>query len=165
MDISQDRRNAVVCCSSERRLGSTFEFFSSSLEVQGTRYVDWLGLSPPVRLAETVNQQQSFCDSARLACSQFSFTDSAVMSKASQQGLARDLISLIHQPAHSPELNPTEHIWEEIREKYLHNIAFSSLYQFEQTLFVALNELEKDPTRLTSLTNFPYMKITHMNAT
>src|SRR5512135_668733 len=33
-------------------------------------------------------------------------------------------IRLIPQPAYSPELNPVEHIWEEIREKAFYNRAF-----------------------------------------
>src|SRR5215469_1008321 len=36
-------------------------------------------------------------------------------------------IRLIPQPAYSPELNPVEHIWDELREKYFHNRNFSSL--------------------------------------
>jgi len=36
-------------------------------------------------------------------------------------------IRLIFQPAYSPEVNPVEHLWEELREKYLHNLVFSSL--------------------------------------
>lgn len=36
-------------------------------------------------------------------------------------------IRLIFQPAYSPEVNPVEHLWEKLREKYLHNRAFSSL--------------------------------------
>jgi len=30
-------------------------------------------------------------------------------------------------PPYSPELNPQEHIWDELREKYFHNQAFDSL--------------------------------------
>lgn len=74
-------------------------------------------------------------------------------------------ISLIPQPAHSPELNPTEHLWEEIREKYLHNIAFDSLDQLEDVLCLGLNELGNDPDRLSSLTHSPYLNITSLNAT
>ena len=36
-------------------------------------------------------------------------------------------IRLIEQPAYSPEVNPVEHVWEELREKYLHNRVFPSL--------------------------------------
>ncbi len=32
-----------------------------------------------------------------------------------------DNIRLLPQPAYSPELNPVEHIWEELREKHFHN--------------------------------------------
>ena len=35
-------------------------------------------------------------------------------------------IRLILQPAYSSELNPVEHIWDELREKYFHNRIFSS---------------------------------------
>ncbi len=34
---------------------------------------------------------------------------------------------MIPQPAYSPELNPVEHIWDELREKYFHNRIFPSL--------------------------------------
>jgi transposase len=36
-------------------------------------------------------------------------------------------IRLIEQPAYSPEVNPVKHVWEELREKYLHNRVFPSL--------------------------------------
>ncbi|MBF0157773.1 MAG: transposase [Magnetococcales bacterium] len=40
-------------------------------------------------------------------------------------GMAKQTV--LRQPSHSPELNPTEHIWEELREKHFHNKAFNSL--------------------------------------
>lgn len=36
-------------------------------------------------------------------------------------------IRLIPQPAYSPELNPVEHIWDKLREKYFYNRIFPSL--------------------------------------
>jgi hypothetical protein len=30
-------------------------------------------------------------------------------------------------PAHCPELNPTEHIWDEVREKFFPNLVFDSM--------------------------------------
>ncbi len=49
-------------------------------------------------------------------------------------------IRLIEQPAYSPEVNPVEHLWEELREKYLHNRLFSSLDPLIEVLCQALNE-------------------------
>jgi hypothetical protein len=45
----------------------------------------------------------------------------------SQESIVPATIRLLEQPAYSPEVNPVEHLWEELREKYLHNRLFSSL--------------------------------------
>lgn len=74
-------------------------------------------------------------------------------------------IRLIRQPAHSPELNPVEHIWEEIREKHFYNKALKTLDDVEQTLCNGLIELNSNPEKVRSMTNFPYLNITYMNAT
>jgi len=73
-------------------------------------------------------------------------------------------IRLVPQPARSPELNPVEHLWEELREKTLSNLSFSSLEELENTLCTGLNQLAAEPHRLRSLTDFPYMRITSCNA-
>ena len=36
-------------------------------------------------------------------------------------------IYFIFQPPYSPEVNSTEHIWEELREKYMHNKIYNSI--------------------------------------
>lgn len=69
-------------------------------------------------------------------------------------------IRLIAQPAHSPELNPVEHIWEEIRGKAMPNAAFKSLDEVEQSLCKEIRRLESDPDRLRSMTNFPHLRFT-----
>ena len=69
-------------------------------------------------------------------------------------------IRLIPQPAYSPELNPVEHIWDELREKYFHNKALKSLDEVENVLCTGINRLNSQPEKLKSLTNFPYMNIT-----
>jgi putative transposase len=69
-------------------------------------------------------------------------------------------IRLLPQPARSPELNPAEHIWEELREKHLANKSFQSLGSLEHTLCEGLTHLAADPERVRSLTDFPYLKIT-----
>ena len=63
-------------------------------------------------------------------------------------------------PARSPELNPAEHIWEELREKSLPNQSFHSLTALEDTLCAGLSQLADDPVRIRSLTDFPYLRIT-----
>jgi len=68
-------------------------------------------------------------------------------------------IRLIEQPSHSPELNPVEHIWEELKEKYLPNKAFKSMDDVELALCKGLRELAENPKRVTSMTNFPYLQV------
>ena len=68
-------------------------------------------------------------------------------------------IRLIAQPAHSPEVNPVEHLWEELREKYLHNLAFLSLDALEEQLCEGLQAIMQDKERISSLMGFPHLKI------
>lgn len=65
-------------------------------------------------------------------------------------------IRLIKQPPYSPEVNPVEHIWDDIREKYFHNRVFDSLDSLTEKLCEALNDLEDDPERITSMTFFSF---------
>jgi hypothetical protein len=69
-------------------------------------------------------------------------------------------ISLINQPSHSPELNPVEHIWDEIREKHFLNKAFRSMNEVEKALCTGLNKLRENHDYVRSLTNFPYLNVT-----
>ena len=68
-------------------------------------------------------------------------------------------IRLLPQPSHSPQLNPVEHLWDELREKACPNVAFKSIQELEQALCEEINRLQDDPNRLRSLTNFPYLRI------
>ena len=67
-------------------------------------------------------------------------------------------IRLIPQPAYSPELNPVEHIWEEIREKAFSNRAFPSLDAVIDTLCDQLRQLEDNSELLHSMTYFPHFR-------
>lgn len=69
-------------------------------------------------------------------------------------------IRFIEQPSHSPELNPAEHLWDDLREKEFHNEAFGSLDQVEHALCEGLRRIEADPDALRSMTLFPYLDIT-----
>src|SRR5712692_3084831 len=68
-------------------------------------------------------------------------------------------IRLIPQPAYSPELNPVEHIWEEIREKAFSNRIFVSLDAVIDTLCDQLLRLEDNSTLLHSMTYFPHFRM------
>ncbi len=67
-------------------------------------------------------------------------------------------------PPYSPELNPTEHLWDELREKYFGNEVFKSLDAVEDQLVKGLGELENDTTRIASITGFNWIVSTKSNA-
>ena len=69
-------------------------------------------------------------------------------------------IRIIPLPPHSPELNPTEHVWPDLRSRKFHNTAHHSLDTVEDALCDGLMDLADDSKRLRSLTNFPYMHVT-----
>lgn len=69
-------------------------------------------------------------------------------------------IRLIELPPRSPALNPSEYIWEELREKHFANKAFRDLDEVEDNLCQGLNEFASNPAKLRSMTNFPYLNIT-----
>jgi transposase len=54
-------------------------------------------------------------------------------------------------PPYSPELNPQEHIWEELRKKYFHNQAFDCLDALEDQLIEGLRRLELQPQIVKSI--------------
>ena len=68
-------------------------------------------------------------------------------------------IRLVAQPAYSPEFNPVEPVWEELREKQLANLTFPSLDGVIDKVCEGLNQLEADPERLRSLTYFPHFRM------
>lgn len=74
-------------------------------------------------------------------------------------------IKLIPQLAGSPELNPTEHIWDDLREKEMGNHAFESLDKVEDSLCQGIKRLCDDPEYLKSMTNFPYLNFSILDAT
>jgi transposase len=54
-------------------------------------------------------------------------------------------MKLLFLPSYSPELNPVENIWEELREKYFDNKVFASLDALEEQLMHSLKHLEDHP--------------------
>jgi transposase len=68
-------------------------------------------------------------------------------------------------PPYSPECNPVEHLWDEIREKWFANRLFRHLDAVEDTLVVALHALEGETERIRSITGFDWVISIHLNAT
>ena len=65
-----------------------------------------------------------------------------------------DNVVPIFQPSHSPELNPIERVWQDLK-KLLKNQNFPSLPALRQRVFEVVNSLTK--TVLCSLTGWSYL--------
>jgi transposase len=66
-------------------------------------------------------------------------------------------ISLLFLPPYSPELNPKENLWDEIREKIFKNYALKSIDAVRAKLKQAILYIERNPTMVKSITTFPYI--------
>ncbi len=61
-------------------------------------------------------------------------------------------MSLVRLPAYSPELNPVEHLWGEMREKDFANRVFDSLGSAMAQAALGLKRLENSPRSVKRLT-------------
>ena len=84
------------------------------------------------------------------------FLDQAGWHKAKDLEIPQN-IRLVSIPAYSPELNPTEHIWDELREKYFHNLTFDSIGAVEDQLEEGLRDLENNKPLVQSTTGFNWI--------
>jgi|GEM_PF-3422908 len=58
---------------------------------------------------------------------------------------------LLPLPPYAPELNPIEHVWDELREKHFHNRVFDSLDALEDQLEAALRTFENNAPMVKSI--------------
>jgi len=70
-------------------------------------------------------------------------------------------ISLLFLPPYSPELNPKENLWDEIREKIFKNYALKSIEAVRAKLEEAVLYIERNPELVKSITSFPYIAKSH----
>lgn len=68
-----------------------------------------------------------------------------------------DNITLWHLPPYSPELNPVELIWRELRSKYFNNRMFETLDDVDEHLELALIDFSKDKSSIKSLCKLDYL--------
>ena len=66
-------------------------------------------------------------------------------------------IRLVRLPPYAPELNPQEHIWDELREKEFPNRVFSDMPSVIHQREEGLPRLAADSKRLRSITGWPWI--------
>lgn len=73
-------------------------------------------------------------------------------------------MKLFFLPPYSPQLNPVEHIWDEIREKWFSNLVFENLNALEDLLVEAFASLEQTPQLVQSTAGFNWIVNICLNA-
>lgn len=89
--------------------------------------------------------------------------DGASSHKAKQL-LRPENIRLVALPPYSPELNPQEHVWDELREKEFPNRVFNELCAVVRQLEQGLPRMTGDRAGLRSLTAWPWIISLNLNA-
>ncbi len=89
--------------------------------------------------------------------------DGASSHKAKELAIP-DNIRLLPLPPYAPQLNPQEHVWNELREKEFPNRVFNHLDAVVQQLQQGLPRLAADSERLRSLTAWPWIISLNLNA-
>ena len=74
-------------------------------------------------------------------------------------------IRLLRLPPYAPELNPQEHVWDEVREKEFPNRVFADLPGVIRRLEAGLPRLAANNFGLRSLTAWPWIISLNLNAT
>lgn len=82
--------------------------------------------------------------------------DGASWHKARQLNVPSNM-RLIFLPPYSPELNPVEHIWDDLREKHFHNQTFDSMRAVERRLCIGLRDFESSPDRVQSIVGWDWI--------
>ncbi len=66
-------------------------------------------------------------------------------------------LRLVFLPPYAPELNPVEHLWDDLREKFFHNQVFVSIDALEEHLVSALLCYEHDADKVQSITGWDWI--------
>lgn len=66
-------------------------------------------------------------------------------------------IIIEHIPSYCPQLNPTENIWDEMKEKYFTNLVFDSMDAVENRLVEACRYFEANHSLIHSITGFNWI--------
>ena len=66
-------------------------------------------------------------------------------------------IKLLHLPPRCPEINPSENMWDEMREKFFTNLMFDSMDAVEDKLEEAMIYYDKNKEIVKSITGFKWI--------
>ena len=66
-------------------------------------------------------------------------------------------MTIVFLPPYSPQLNPVEHLWKEIREKFFANRVFADIGAVEDQLFDALVYMNSHPEIVQSFAGFSWI--------
>ena len=75
----------------------------------------------------------------------------------SQMLLSPKTMYILNLPPYSPELNPVENLWDDLREKSFGNLVFDSLRVLETHLEVSLKNFEMEHERVKSIVAWPWI--------
>ncbi len=64
---------------------------------------------------------------------------------------------VIKIPPHSPELNPTENLWDDMREKFFLNLVFHSMAAVQNRLTTACNHYADNPEIVQSIAGWEWI--------
>jgi len=73
-------------------------------------------------------------------------------------------VRLIPLPGYSPELNPEEHIWDEVREKAFPNLVLDQMAVVVERLKNGMGALAADAERVRSITAWPWIVSLNLTA-
>ncbi len=68
-----------------------------------------------------------------------------------------DNIELLLLPPYSPQLNPVENLWDEMREKWFGNTVFDSMETVEDRLVNAILDFESDSKKMKNITGWDWI--------
>lgn len=82
--------------------------------------------------------------------------DGAAAHKIKNEALPSN-IKLVSLPPYSPQLNPQENIWDDMREKFFYNVAFNSIDAVEDRLVEACNYYENNTSIVKSISGWNWI--------
>ena len=84
------------------------------------------------------------------------FCDQASFHRNKELKIPENIV-IRHIPPYSPELNPSENMWKEMRSKFFGNKVFKSLNAVEDRLVEASLFYENNPESVESITGFNWI--------